>query len=182
MFRGKGQKTRCAKVTKQNWGSQTSRWRVGVGRIEVSLVVSFVIVHPSITLGHPVLQDPVLGLKMKELQQCGDLAVTWKTWWFSLGNTRNDNFPAVAVRTWAQQGRLLGGQCCWASGWFWVGSGRSPDWLQGLDPTCLLSFGQITQIPYCWFLFLSLHFLLWYCSLAGDLLNFFLSSQKLRAL
>lgn len=114
-------------------------------------------------------QDPVLGLDMEELQQCSDLAVTWEwsreTSSFSYGNTRNDDFPAMAVRTQAQRGCVLGGQWCWASGmWisgcFWVASVRhqmkSSDWLQGLDPMCLLSLSQITQILCCWFLFLCL--------------------------
>lgn len=66
-------------MTKQHWGSRISQSHVGVGRIEVSVVVSFVTAHPSIILGHPVHQDPVLGLNMEELQQCGDFAVTWES-------------------------------------------------------------------------------------------------------
>lgn len=54
---------------------------MGVRRTKVSVAVSFVTAHPSITLGHPVHQDPVLGLNMEELQQCGVVAVTWEWSW-----------------------------------------------------------------------------------------------------
>lgn len=163
----------CVKVTNQYWGSQTSQCHVGVERIEIFVVVSFSLFTQAspCAMQCPRILCLVWASKgQKEFQQCGDLAVRWEWSWetrsFSHGNTRNDNFPATAVRTQAQQGSvgwsvllslghvdfrvLLSGKC--------KAPAKVPksDWLQGLDPMCLLSLGQIIQIPCCWFLFLSL--------------------------